>query len=305
MKNTPILILAALVLSACTIGTKPEIAAGQNSIWCNNRYLPDLDAKDPVTDDLHLAVAKKGYLYALIGAYVLQKEDSEGKEHHFDLPDRVSQIYNLSEHDKETGFEANTFVVHSTQGKTDEIVIAFTGSNDLEDWKTNFSMLNRKQYAQARSYVKKVAKTYTGVKFSVTGYSLGGGLASHVTKNEETSELVNVAWVFNPSPKTWSNSEPDPRIWHASTTNDILKIARWPIFRILPGVAYVGAESGQRAENFYLIESNPVYAHFRWALARNILHTADLAFFRESKQPTSEPLEILKKSKFSACPPNL
>lgn len=35
----------------------------------------------------------------------------------------------------------------------------------------------------------------------VTGHSLGGALAVHVTKSPETGDLVSEAWAFSPSPK--------------------------------------------------------------------------------------------------------
>lgn len=295
----------ALLLTACASSTKHEVAAGPKSVWCNERYLPEIDKQKEVADKLHLNVAKQGYIYAFIGAYVLQKDNKEGRDHYFRLPERIQQIPELSESDIKSGFEANVFEIYTMSGSLDEVVIAYTGSNDAADWITNFSFTNKEQYEQARSYITRVSAKYPDIKFAVTGYSLGGALASHVTKHPKTKDLVKISWVFNPSPKTWTNSDPDPRIWHASTKKDLLKVARWPIFRVLPGVNYVGAESEQRAEKYYLIKSNPIYAHYRWALARNILHVADLAFYKETGDSTSEPLEILQLSSFTACPTTL
>ena len=285
--------------------TAPEVAVGPESIWCNTRYLPKLDARSAVINSTHQRVAVNGYLYALLGAHALQKDNREGQEHFFQLPARVKKIPDLHVHHLASGFEANTVEIYDRQQpeKLLEVVVAFTGSNDDADWRTNFSF-DQTQYIQAREYVTKVAAHYANVPLVVTGFSLGGGLAVHVTKDPATAKLVSLAWVFNPSPKTWSDASVNPKIWLAATSDDILKIAREPFFDFLPGVAAIGAPADQRAENYYLIESNPVHAHFRWALARNILHSADLALWKNANGMLefSEPLEILQQSRFKACP---
>ena len=211
----------------------------------------------------------------------------------------------LRQQDAASGFEASSFEVTDPVNPKHlrEIVIAFAGSNDDSDWRTNF-YFDKTQYGQAIAYVQRISALYPGVPIAITGYSLGGALAVHVTKNTATAHLIYAAWVFNPSPKTWADSSINPKIWQAATSDDILKIARLQIFHFLPGVANVGAPINQRAENYYLIESNPVHAHFRWALARNILHSADLALWKQSidKTATTEALEILQRSRFKACP---
>ncbi|MCQ1060882.1 hypothetical protein LRP52_42015 [Photobacterium sp. ZSDE20] len=63
----------------------------------------------------------------------------------------------------------------------------------------------------------------------------------------------------------------------------------------------IGSPSNQTAEDYYLVRSNPIYGHFRWVLARNMLHMADLAFYIESHKGTTEPQEILEASSFEAC----
>ena len=283
----------------------PEAAVGGESVWCNQRYLPKLDAHGAVIDRLHQSVAMNGYLYALLGAYALQKDNREGQEHFFELPARVKIAPRLHRHNVNSGFEANAFEIYDLVNPAHlrEIVVAFNGSDEENDWLTNFS-LDTAQYEQALSYVQEVNRKYPGVPIAVTGYSLGGALAVHVTKSATTAHLIYLAWVFNPSPKTWTDSSINPKIWQAATSDDILKIAREPLFRFLPGVAAIGAPINQQAENYYLIESNPVHAHFRWALARNILHSADLALWKSSKGTlaSTEPLEILQQSRFKACP---
>jgi dienelactone hydrolase len=282
-----------------------EVAVGRKSIWCNQRYLPNLDASVVVIDRLHQTVALNGYLYATLGAYVLQKANTEAQTHFFELPARARVAPRLHRRNVTSGFEANSFEIMDRVNPSHlrEIVVVFTGSDEAVDWRANFS-LNANQYDEARAYVQTVRSQYPLVPIAVTGYSLGGALAVHVTKHPVTAGLIYAAWVFNPSPKIWADSSINAKIWLAATSNDILKIAHLPLFRFLPGVSAIGAPANQRAENFYLIESNPVHAHFRWALARNMLHSADLALWKaaDGDLATSEPLEILQQSRFSACP---
>ncbi|MBP7080385.1 MAG: DUF2974 domain-containing protein [Rhodocyclaceae bacterium] len=282
-----------------------EVAVGKESIWCNQRYLPKRDAIVAVIDRLHQKVALNGYLYAVLGTYVLQKDSTEGRTHYFELPARAKLAPRLHRRNVTSGFEANSFEIYDKVNPSHlrEIVVVFSGSDEDADWRTNFSS-DTAQYEEAIAYVQSVSRQYPQVPIAVTGYSLGGALAVHVTKHPATAGLVYAAWVFNPSPKTWADSSINPKIWLAATSNDILKIARLSLFQFLPGVAAIGAPANQKAENYYLIESNPVHAHFRWALARNILHSADLALWKASNGTltASEPLEILQQSRFNACP---
>lgn len=280
-------------------------AADMPHFWCNERFLrPEAHPFDA----RHLRIAKRGYLYAMAAALALQKNNREGRAYHFALPARMREIDRPSR--DISGFEAATFEIHAadaTQG-LQEIVIAFTGSNDETDWKeTNFGT-DQRQYLLARRYLKKIAARpeYQGVRKVVTGFSLGGALAVHVTKHVETSALVHETWAFNPSPKTWVSGRPDARIWLAAVEHEALHYARHnPLLSVLPGVAEIGAPSSQTAEDFYLLEANPVYSHFRWVLTRNLLHVADLAIQNEqTAHATSEPLEILRSSHFSSCKRN-
>lgn len=85
-----------------------------------------------------------------------------------------------------------------------DVITAFTGSDEIEDWVTNFSW-SKEQYRQAVGYVRRISSVNPYRKFAATAYSLGGALAVHVTKNQETSPLINAAWVSSPSPKIWAN----------------------------------------------------------------------------------------------------
>ena len=77
--------------------------------------------------------------------------------------------------DPATGFRAAIY--RDANGNT---VLAYAGSQDLKDWKTNFKQglgFNDAQYNQAVSLAKD-AKAAFGDDLVITGHSLGGGLAS-------------------------------------------------------------------------------------------------------------------------------
>ncbi|WP_394821783.1 hypothetical protein [Pendulispora albinea] len=77
--------------------------------------------------------------------------------------------------DPSTGFRAAIY--RDANGNT---VLAYAGSQDLKDWKTNFTQglgFSDAQYNQAVSLAKE-AKAAFGDSLVITGHSLGGGLAS-------------------------------------------------------------------------------------------------------------------------------
>lgn len=289
-------VLVLVILNGC--GTLKYSEHEKGKVWCNDRYLNKLDT--PFSKK-YLDVAEKGYIYALAGALVLQGNSQEDKEHYFATPQRLVLV-DKPERDQ-SGFEVGTFKLYETAERITlkEIIIAFTGSNDSDDWLWTNLLFSKKQYVQAEKYVQKIAQKYAGDRIVVTGYSLGGGLAVHVAKNHLTKDYISEVWALNPSPKTNSNSLKDDRIWLAAVEGEALSKMRWAIFRIWPGVYDIGAPESQTAVEFYLVQSTSIYAHFRWVLARNMLHVADLSIFNRTGAEKTEPLLILKGSHFQAC----
>jgi len=297
-----VLLISALTLGGCASIDYPKYECGK--IWGAARVVKDGDFHPK-----YLTASKQGYIYALAGALILQKDNNEGREHYFAKLDRLHWIDSLYEDDKTTGFEATTFELFEDNESQapNEVVIAFAGSNDAKDWIQNFSPLSVRQYQQAVDYVKRVKSIsrYESIPLKVTGYSLGGALAVHVTKNPETSRYVNEAWAFNPSPKIYANGNGDDRIWLAAHRGEALSITRTAPFRILPGVSFIGASDEHTVDDFYLIKTNLIYGHYRWVLPIQMLHVADFALLKDrvSVSATTEPFEILKRTNFAGAKP--
>ncbi|MFN3014304.1 lipase family protein [Vibrio coralliilyticus] len=304
MKNkfSGALLATTLLLAAGCSSVKHE----KGAIWCNEplKYTPNTTHFDRT----HIEVARRGYIYALAGAFVLQTNSDESKDHWFELPERMTVVDKPERH--KSGFEVGTFELREeiTDAKPSEVIIAFTGSNDKADWVWTNIWFSQTQYDLASEYLKKVHSEYPNTRIVVTGYSLGGALAGHVTKEEKTSALVDEAWLFNPSPKLYANDNYDERIWVGAVRGEALQYVRtWPFETFWPGINKIGAPWQQNAQDYYLISAFPVYGHYRWTLVRNILFVADYAHLQnENYGPVDpkrvrEPREIIEASYFKAC----
>lgn len=292
-------VVTLLLLGACQ-----TVPFEKGAIWCNEplKYEPGVHFDRP-----HLEVARRGYLYALAGAYVLQNNSDEDRDHWFTLPSRMKEVDRPQRH--ASGFEVRTFELRSKPDDTEpaEVIVAFTGSNDSADWVLTNLFFSRSQYELASDYIEAIAKRYPEKRIVVTGFSLGGALAGHVTKSDRTSRLVSEAWLFNPSPKLYANDKYDRRIWVGALRGEVLRIIRSRPFELFwPGINRIGAPWQQNAQDYYLISAFPIYGHYRWALARNVLFVADYAHLQNPIGPVDpqrarEPREILEASKFKAC----
>lgn len=296
-------LLVVLLLQSCASPPNlidPPISRN-NAFWCNERYL---DRYQNNIDPIHLNVSKEAYMYAIASSIALQKSGANktGRQW-FTAPARLQEIESIRDKKLNTGFEATSFKLMDKNDPNilKEIIIAFAGSNEPLDWWTNLTLRGRIHYALSRDYVQDVYAKYSSpnsVPLTVAGYSLGGGLALHAIKNKHTSGLVNKAYVFNTSPKTYSlDISRDDRVWATSVDNEALKGFR--IFMRSLGASI--APDDQRAEGFNLILKNPIEGHFNYILTRSILHTADIALTEQDSKSVTEPLRILLNSNNSKC----
>ena len=84
------------------------------------------------------------------------------------------------------------------QGRLEEVVVAFRGTDSLNDSFQNFAPFYRNQVKPAREKFQEILDHYSGkaAKITATGHSLGGGLAFHMSFAFPDIEAI----AFNASP---------------------------------------------------------------------------------------------------------
>ncbi|WP_429952358.1 Mbeg1-like protein [Aeromonas veronii] len=297
IKMAPLFFIV-ISLSSCSLFPS-NMGREKGFVWCNARYL-DLTSpayKNPNTvnpnNDKRFRLAYEGYIYALLGAVVLQKEQ-EHEDKHFNLPGYIEVD---STRDDQSGFQASAFKVYANNDKTQikEIVIAFRGTDQFwRDYSKHNLSPFPEQYKPAEDYVLDISSKYSDSKIVVTGYSLGGGLAMHVLHNKRTTSKISQAWAFNSSPRTGEKIKVDSRLFLISAKGEILDLPR----RILrEGPRSLGALDSHFSDDYNLVDASSIYLHSRWVLARQMLIFADMVYFEKSGRQSSyisPPLEILK-----------
>ncbi|MFN3077869.1 MAG: lipase family protein [Alphaproteobacteria bacterium] len=128
--------------------------------------------------------------------------------------------------DMKTGLAFDIFA----NDKTKDIVVAFRGTDDLQDWISNLAIYKSPQYEQARYHFGELIKKFRGRQFMVTGHSLGGGLALHVSATFPAVKAV----VFDSSPRVFDHSDrkdPADRL-SIHQNHEVLEVIRthWPAF---------------------------------------------------------------------------
>lgn len=299
-------IILALTVSGCSsfrFSPFPKFGGKIEGVaWCSQRYLDMVDAyqNPPKRVDSEygrkLRLSKEGYIYAIAATLALEKDNSE-KQYNFGPIKNLTKIPILSV-DKFNGFQAETFTFPDPNGKK-QLIIAFRGSDQfLIDYLGQNFGIWQIQNSSAREYVLNVIhyrdnhKDEFSDKLVVTGNSLGGGLAAHVTNTENTGKFITEAWLFNPSPRPGVSPPAggNPKIRLLSTHSEILNIS---------SRRKLGVQEQNKYTEFDLIQSSSFYNHYRWVLAREILWYADLAQYFDQKEEPSlivvepTPLQII------------
>jgi Lipase (class 3) len=104
---------------------------------------------------------------------------TRGEINQFPIPATWNELIAFRDKDDSTGFEARTF------NKGTEIVISYAGNASAIDWTANVELGSygggvTEQLKQALRYYLDVRKANPNATISLTGHSLGGGLAALV-----------------------------------------------------------------------------------------------------------------------------
>ena len=294
-----LLVTCAVGVSSCSIVNYIIQKRESGKFWCNERYLPE-DINH--FNDQELTIARNGYIYSFLGAIALQDNSIDSKNHWFNLPDNIKEIYSDS---KSSGFQGKTFLIFDKETKKPQkLVIAFAGTNEPKDWLAN-TQLSDEQFKQALNFYKESLQLDSVVrsgkldKIVVTGYSLGGALATYVGKNPEVKNQISEVWLFNPSPLSKTDYKQEQNFWFGATRNDVLKKLR------ASTKGYMGLfEKNHIYDDQFLVRSNDIYAHSRWVVARNMLWTADFAYVKQDKNEKNPAYDLIQLSDFKACKKN-
>lgn len=177
------------------------------------------------------ATAIKAYKYALLSSNVYRSP--------VDKP--IFNIDGLSEpvrYESMSGLAAEVYRVHREKALT-EIIVVFKGTDfsSLHDWANNISLyFEPTQYREARELVEALLKEEKSskTKITVTGHSLGGGIALNMSFLFDGVNAV----VFNTSPRAFyaANSDYKNERILISESGEALKGVRWFWQRKLSGL---------------------------------------------------------------------
>lgn len=299
-----LLAFAALLVQGCALLEALPKNAGREEgrFWCSERYLHDVDEyKDKGLIDFNAPkydLASRGYVYALAAALALQDNKSENADHSFPTPSYLKRVPELDRTAKRStsGFQAATYEYFDPSANRKEIIIAFSGSNEWKDYYKHSARPFGAQFEPARRYVADVLKIYGNKQRIVaSGFSLGGGLASHVLRHDKTKEYIAEAWALNSSPRDGIDSSFHDGLFVASVKGEILNLIRRDGF---------GAYESKYHDQYDLLRASSIYNHSRWVLTRHFLWYADLSDYLTNDRDVthvSPPLQILKDSRFEAC----
>jgi hypothetical protein len=175
-----------------------------------------------------------------------------------------------------------------------EVVIAFRGSDEFKDWGHNLKLM-KSQFKSSNNYVDRVISHYGDrletIKLVTSGFSLGGGLAMNAIRY---SASIDEGWAFNTSPVDEEAFSVMDNQYTLSVKGEALSWIRW----FPSGPASLGSKDENHYADYDLIRSNPISAHARWGLTRQLLILADMVYYEESSRTnsTSPPMNILKNS---------
>ena len=145
--------------------------------------------------EAHQFAAIEGAPYALLANNAYATAGTR-----FQLPAGWQSLKQGNEH-RQIGLQYELFGWQES-GQTQRLTLAFRGTDELIDWW--HGAITGTQYQQALAITAGIRKQYPGLPLVVTGHSLGGGLALHVSM---LMEQVS-AYAFNPSPITRNPAKP-------------------------------------------------------------------------------------------------
>jgi len=159
--------------------------------------------------------------------------------------------------------------VHKTPAGVDEAVLAFRGTDDLRDWAQNLGLTDEQREGAEQAF-REFAGRYRreGVgRISVTGHSLGGGLALRISYLPDGAPATVFNWApFSPPQAGPRGDHPRMCVWEK---HEILEFVRAKMER-RPAIAW----SGTRVIRVDFAHKLPASQHKMEPLARSLVAAA-------------------------------
>jgi hypothetical protein len=228
-------LLLLLGLSGCAMLRSGQGTAVGADVACDSMNLPEPSflglIKPPGARKAYQDYAEDAYLYAQMA------DNSYPRETLWVLPDSIRRVASVDD-GSWTGFAASVFELGRT-GSPSQVVIAFRGTEGGflfgRDWR--YGNWTTRQHMQAEAYYAAVRGMYPAtIPITVTGHSLGGGLALQVSITQDSVP----AYVFNTSYRV-ARHRPETESYRLSIaeTGEALRGVRYVLANItllhLPG----------------------------------------------------------------------
>lgn len=178
----------------------PELnESGLFHLSCTDKYptgrsVYEAFENDPNTQFSRIALAKRHYLHAVMANNSYRAPDNKPI---FIIPN----WYLINSLESTSGFGLLLYGNRPTAAESSDLVVAYRGTDfeSLDDWGNNLSPKEPMQYKQAFSHLNELRKLNPSAKITVTGHSLGGGIALNMSMRMREIDAV----AFNASPRIY------------------------------------------------------------------------------------------------------
>ncbi|TDX95479.1 alpha/beta hydrolase family protein [Chryseobacterium daecheongense] len=219
MKSLKSIVLLSLFVVLCSCSSRRTLTECDHpSGWC--KEIRDISDKSWKYAQLSKNVYNKPFQFNL-DQYFEKVEDFENKEMDF-----YATLYK----DKLTGM----------------YVFVFRGTDSLKDFSTGNNPVNQKQNKYGLEIFDQCRSKYNFKECVVTGHSLGGGIATHISLNREAA----TAYTFNRSPVFRNKKNIKNNRYTIVENGEILKAAR-----------LFGREPNQLYTSIGCSKGNPIKQH--------------------------------------------
>lgn len=117
----------------------------------------------------------------------------------------IPKWQHMSRQESDSGLGLDVYHRYNLSTDLVEIAIAYEGTNftSIADWQYNFAIFRPNQFQEALEHAQKIRKENPNIPITVTGHSLGGGIALNISMHVKNTRGI----AFNSSPRAFFGSE--------------------------------------------------------------------------------------------------